>query len=58
MQRMISSRELKYAEALPQPFPICRIWHDKDVSGQVLILGDLVALAGIFVYGRDQAHKG
>jgi len=33
------------------------IWNDKSVSGLVLIIGDLVALAGVFVYGRYQAQK-
>ncbi len=33
------------------------IWNDKSVSGLGLIIGDLVALAGVFVYGRYQARK-
>lgn len=33
------------------------IWNDKSVSGLVLIISDLVALASVFVYGRYQARK-
>ena len=33
------------------------ILHDKDTSGLVSILGSLVTLAGVFIYGRQAQRK-